>query len=446
MTTVATAPPTGRGIPQPGMSLAELRPDLAAEWSPLNSFGPERVGASSNIKVWWTCEHHPDIPYAASVANRSQRASSGCGCQTGHRLIKGVNDLASQYPEIAMEWSPSNDISPDEITTMNNRVVKWICDKHPQYPYEMSVFNRTYNKGQCTCTNTIGRRKAIRGVNDLLTVMPEKAKIWHPSNKRQPHQVTISSPERVAWICDEHLNVPYYATVHDITSGRLSCPCKLTGAGARQILKGVNDLATKNRTVAVEWHPTLNKVAADEVTPSSKRKVWWECQVDASHKPWQARVYSRAHGGSGCPTCSKYGQSRLETAFRERLAQGTVLTDVIMDPHAKLPLKWAHGNHYKVDILGVLADGRQVVVEYDGKVYHDGTVDSKAPQRDITKTQTLLDNGYIVVRIRENGLADVPLSHPHLLQVQHVAYAATTRDLGDIHATSGLIEGWLEKV
>jgi hypothetical protein len=62
-----------------------------------------------------------------------------------------------------------------------------------------------------------------------------------------------------------------------------------------------NYLQTLNPDLAVEWHPTRNgQLTPSDVTPGSKRKVWWTCS--RGHE-WQARVNERS-GGTGCPYCA----------------------------------------------------------------------------------------------------------------------------------------------
>lgn len=47
------------------------------------------------------------------------------------RLLKGFNDLASQYPELAKEYLPelNSGITADELLIRNNTKVKWRCCK-----------------------------------------------------------------------------------------------------------------------------------------------------------------------------------------------------------------------------------------------------------------------------------------------------------------------------
>ncbi len=45
-----------------------------------------------------------------------------------------------------------------------------------------------------------------------------------------------------------------------------------------RLIKGENDLATLNPTLAKEWHPTGNgNLKPEDVTPGSGKEVWWLC-------------------------------------------------------------------------------------------------------------------------------------------------------------------------
>ena len=48
--------------------------------------------------------------------------------------------------------------------------------------------------------------------------------------------------------------------------------------------------------VAVEWH-SKNSLLPSQVTPFSKKKVWWKCSV--GHE-WEAVIIDRTASGSGC--------------------------------------------------------------------------------------------------------------------------------------------------
>ena len=67
-----------------------------------------------------------------------------------------------------------------------------------------------------------------------------------------------------------------------------------------KLVKGVNDLATMNPELAVQWHPTKNgKLTPQDVTSGSTKNVWWLLPYDNSETgkhfdfEWQAKVADR---------------------------------------------------------------------------------------------------------------------------------------------------------
>ena len=65
--------------PKEGNSLAEVYPEIAAEWHPTKNgeLTPSGIAKASNKKVWWQCPNNPEHEYAATVGNRT-RNGSGC--------------------------------------------------------------------------------------------------------------------------------------------------------------------------------------------------------------------------------------------------------------------------------------------------------------------------------------------------------------------------------
>lgn len=78
--------------------LASRFPEIAAEWSEKNyPLRPDEVTAFSNKKAWWKgkCGHE----WYALISSRSD--GHGCPYCEDHKLLKGFNDFASQYPQLA---------------------------------------------------------------------------------------------------------------------------------------------------------------------------------------------------------------------------------------------------------------------------------------------------------------------------------------------------------
>ena len=82
------------------ISFAEKHPELVGEWAEENEIRPENISYGSNKKVIWNgiCGHS----WEASIKNRGNK--HGCPYCSGNKVLKGVNDLATLYPELVDEW------------------------------------------------------------------------------------------------------------------------------------------------------------------------------------------------------------------------------------------------------------------------------------------------------------------------------------------------------
>ncbi|MCT1449571.1 zinc-ribbon domain-containing protein [Corynebacterium sp. p3-SID1194] len=207
--------------------------------------------------------------------------------------------LSAENPDLAKQWHPTKNqpLTPDQVTTGSGRKVWWIgpCN----HEWEANINNRVRGAG-CPYCSPVGRKRLLVGFNDLATVNPELAKEWHPSKNdgKKPQDVTSKSHSRVWWMCREDSRHIWLASVKDRAFG-YGCPF----CSNQKVLSGYNDLLTKRPQLAAEWHPKRNlPLIPSEVTPSSKKRVWWKCLIDPRHE-WQATVGDRA-AGYGCPFCS----------------------------------------------------------------------------------------------------------------------------------------------
>ena len=112
-------------------SLAYLFPEIAQEWNiNKNTLNPSQVGATSKLKVWWTCPKC-NYAYERQIRNRTQRKNRCPNCSTKNSTSVnwGVNDLKSQNPRIAQEWDydKNANLIPDNITVNSGKKVWWIC-------------------------------------------------------------------------------------------------------------------------------------------------------------------------------------------------------------------------------------------------------------------------------------------------------------------------------
>ena len=109
--------------------LSTVNPLLASEWHPLNNehLLPSEVMPTSKKRVWWLgkCGHE----WEATISDRNN--GNGCPFCSGHRVLKGFNDLLSQKPSDAEDWDyeKNKEIEPFSIAAKSGRKVWWKCKK-----------------------------------------------------------------------------------------------------------------------------------------------------------------------------------------------------------------------------------------------------------------------------------------------------------------------------
>lgn len=279
--------------------LTAKSPNLAEEWDfgRNGGLGPSDVRFNSSKKVWWrgACGHSWDTTVSA-------RTVGGCGCPycSGHRVLEGFNDLASQRPDVAAQWDfeRNGGKTPADVVAGSAFRAWWVCEQG--HPWRMAVYNRTSgaDRGCPYC----GGRKALAGFNDLATTHPAIAAQWdlEANGGLRPEDVLASSCKRVGWVCGEGHR--WSALVVNRAKGKNGDPgCPY--CGGRKVLAGFNDLATAHPEVAAMWHPRMNKrLSPADVMATSGKKAWWLGPCGHVYQmPVKARIQARS---SYCPYCS----------------------------------------------------------------------------------------------------------------------------------------------
>ena len=131
--------------------LTQTHPEVAAQWSPRNTIKPEEITRGADKKVWWICEKGHE--WEALIYNRTGSRKSGCPYCSGHRVLKGINDLSTAHPELVKQWSDKN-IGTPENTFKNARTKAiWVCDNG--HEWSASVNDRSDGHGCPLCTHKI---------------------------------------------------------------------------------------------------------------------------------------------------------------------------------------------------------------------------------------------------------------------------------------------------
>ena len=110
-------------------SLAASCPKAAAMWSGKNERSASEVAAKSRKKAIFVCKNCKQEFSAKiySVVNSVNNGKTGCPVCAGQKVVPGINDLASKYPQIAAMWSSKNKRSASEITVGSREKAILVC-------------------------------------------------------------------------------------------------------------------------------------------------------------------------------------------------------------------------------------------------------------------------------------------------------------------------------
>jgi len=349
----------------PGFNdLATVRPELAAEWDyeENENLLPTGVTEFSMKSIHWICRC--GHKWITAVAWRSQ--GNGCPVCANLKLLKGYNDIATLFPEVAKDWDDEkNDTCPEDHIAGTHKKVWWKCSECGNSWYA-SIKERTYGKTGCPrCTfyhKTSFPEQAILfyarkcfpdAVNSYKPsfLAPQEIDIFIPKlnlaieyDGRQWHKNAERDYEKSQKIREHGMSllrmrekglpaVP--ESDHTVESSffqgdfdELTCELKalfqkaaaISGAdfdldidvqrdfgeikAAYEGTKQEKSLLYANPEVLREWNYQKNgPLTPEKVTPHSRAVVWWKCS--RCGKEWQQSVKTKVLGGLRCENCSK---------------------------------------------------------------------------------------------------------------------------------------------
>ena len=236
-------------------------------------------------------------------------------------------DVFNENVKLLAEWAEDmNPENPAAFRRSSTHKAWWRCEKG--HTYCASIYSRLYQKSGCpVCANMT----VVSGINDLGTLEPELAAQWHPTlnGELRPEMVGCGSKKSAWWRCEK--GHEWQAAVVDRAKAGHGCPC----CAGLKVIPGETDIATLRPDLAKEWDYEKNgDLDPHNVAASSHKKVWWRCEKGHS---WQAMVYVRSQGGSGCPYCSGSkaipGETDLATLYPDIAKQWDYERNSDMAPH-----------------------------------------------------------------------------------------------------------------
>ncbi len=81
----------------------------------------------------------------------------------------------------------------------------------------------------------------------------------------------------------------------------------------------LNTIADAYPGIAKQWCYAKNSITLNQISPTSKKKVWWKCIISPEHN-WEATCHNRIFKKQGCPFCSgkkSSNSNNLQTLYPE---------------------------------------------------------------------------------------------------------------------------------
>ena len=186
--------------------------------------------------------------------------------------------------------------------------------------------------------NLVERRKSRL----LQDAVPDAVLWW--DDKRDISTVYAKSKYQAAWKCPQ-CNHRFVRSVRNF-SPRCNCS-PVVGEGS---------LVVRAPQLTAEFSEK-NSVNINSLSYNSAKRVLWECPK--GHE-WEASVYQRVNGGTGCPECACNGKSRAEEELCnyviELLGEDAVIANdkSVISPHE----------------LDIYVPKRNIAIEYNGVYWH----------------------------------------------------------------------------
>lgn len=210
--------------------LKTLFPDIAREWDYDNNEGtlPENYLARSNHRASWKCSVCHGT-FQTAIHNRTLH-NTACPFCTGHKALKGLNDLTTTNPDLLSEWDYLNNEGhdPTNYTKGSHYKAHWICKKCG-YRWAAQIKTRTSGVGCPACGNKnkaiTHQKKKIKREGSLQEHYPEIAKEWdyEANGDLKPSDVSYGSKKDVGWICSACGN-HWKAAPNSRTHMKSGCP------------------------------------------------------------------------------------------------------------------------------------------------------------------------------------------------------------------------------
>ena len=385
----------------PGVNdLVSKCPKAAAMWSSKNRLSASEVAVKSNKKAFFKCrdcgqEFEARIHHVVDAVDNGH---TGCPVCAGRKIVPGINDLASKYPEAAAMWSSKNKLSASEVAVKSNKKAFFKCrDCGQEFKTAIARVANAVDNGNTGCPVCTGK-KIVPGVNDLVSQCPEAAAMWSSKNKKSASEVAAKSNKKAFFKC-RNCGQEFEAMIKNVSdavdTGTSGCPV----CAGKKVIPGINDLASQCPEAASMWS-SKNKLSASEVAVKSNQKAFFKCR-DCGQE-FEASICNVVRAVSndytGCYDCKMRRINAISKPewFYTRPMLAFAGENGIANPFFDVRNILGENSLLGLDFVDHI---QRLIYEYNGKYPH-----ADAAEKDRFKFEAVRKAGYKGIRVLEPGL------------------------------------------
>lgn len=223
--------------------LVTKNPEVAADFDEeKNGIKASEVRFNERRRYWFKC-HECGCEWE-TMLNARTVGGSGCpACATARNAetqslpTPGVNDLASQRPDLAAELDEELSPRPAHLICVGSgQKYPWHCEKHGVWYTTPGLRSVGHGCPECGLERVIDlESRPTKGVNDLASQRPDlAAELVESTSPRKADEICLTSKHKYPWMCEKH--GIWYASPSARVVGGTGCPRCRRSHGERDVL------------------------------------------------------------------------------------------------------------------------------------------------------------------------------------------------------------------
>lgn len=298
-------PPTNKRV----NNVFALLPDLKLDFNQESNPNIDITTTSLDEPINWIC-HKCNYPFTLSTSDRITRKNKIL-CIKPCKVCS-MKQTIGNTPNLIKYWDYENntDLNPFFISATDENNYAWHCKVCGN-----RWTNSAYQQNRRTavfCDNCDKYHKTQKGINDLLTIVPQAATLYDFDKNKDLgidiYKLSTSSKQEVYWLCDKCGHSWFRSVKLQIKRNSLNepylVPCQNCSKGSIRHISYAEEYPELDNL----YDTKLNDIPLKDITTEQARenKYWWKCNI--CNESYDSFILSMTasirKGYNGCPYCA----------------------------------------------------------------------------------------------------------------------------------------------